>query len=219
MSGHVVGDRAGAGGSRIHRAIAPIDYTKYAEMPTDRPTFEALKDFLNETVPLVVRARQPVSEEGKMEVEAGDAIIVVDGRSENYWWKGQNQRTFEVGLFPRKCAEDQTGRKIKDISKPLKNSFIHTGHGAPCGGKTWGNPEQIDDVYLRNPMKANDLAGAEQSPEKGSRLQGRQSMRMRSPSSMQIKSPVGAVKQMAQAHQFKYSKLTDDSSINQPPQP
>lgn len=31
-----------------------------------------------------------------------------------------------------------------DISKPLKNSFIHTGHGDP-GGKSWGDPAAIDE--------------------------------------------------------------------------
>lgn len=31
-----------------------------------------------------------------------------------------------------------------DISKPLKNSFIHTGHGDP-GGKSWGDPGAIDE--------------------------------------------------------------------------
>ena len=31
-----------------------------------------------------------------------------------------------------------------DISKPLKNSLIHTGHGDP-GGKSWGCPEAIDE--------------------------------------------------------------------------
>ena len=69
-------------------------------------------------------------------------------RSENYWWKGQNQRTFEVGHFPRNTVEDHAGKKIKDISKPLKNSFIHTGHGSHTG-RSWGKAEAIDDLYLR----------------------------------------------------------------------
>ena len=30
-----------------------------------------------------------------------------------------------------------------DISKPLKNSLIHSSHGDP-GGKSWGCPETID---------------------------------------------------------------------------
>lgn len=45
-----------------------------------------------------------------------------------------------------------------DISKPLKNSFIHTGHGDPYG-ESWGSPAEIDEVYLRNPMDPPDLLG------------------------------------------------------------
>ena len=60
----------------------------WARMPTDRPTFEALKDFLAETMPTLVRARDSVEEEGKMVVEKGDIILIIEGRSENYWWKG-----------------------------------------------------------------------------------------------------------------------------------
>lgn len=36
-----------------------------------------------------------------MTIEQGDAIIVIDGRSELKWWKGQNQRTYEISIFPR----------------------------------------------------------------------------------------------------------------------
>lgn len=31
-----------------------------------------------------------------------------------------------------------------DISVPLKNSFIHTGHG-DISGKNWGSPGEIDE--------------------------------------------------------------------------
>jgi len=34
-----------------------------------------------------------------------------------------------------------------DISKPLKHSFIHTGH-ADATGKLWGDPGQIDEYVL-----------------------------------------------------------------------
>ena len=52
--------------------------------------------------------------------------------------------------------QNVAGKKAKDISKPLKNSFIHTGHGSHRG-KTWGSPSQIDDLYLRNPMTPPDM--------------------------------------------------------------
>jgi len=39
-------------------------------------------------MPVMVRAREPVQEEGKMAVIKGDIILIIEGRSENYWWKG-----------------------------------------------------------------------------------------------------------------------------------
>uniref|UniRef100_A0A1I8G640 non-specific protein-tyrosine kinase n=1 Tax=Macrostomum lignano TaxID=282301 RepID=A0A1I8G640_9PLAT len=76
---------------------------------------------------------------------------------ENFWWHGQNQRTSEVGWFPRALAS--TGKPLdpRDISRPIKNSFIHTGHGG-MNQDTWGQPGHIDDVYLRNPMDPEDLS-------------------------------------------------------------
>jgi activated CDC42 kinase 1 len=86
------------------------------------------------------------------EVTLGDTIIVIDGQPEHFYWKGQNQRTFEIGLFPRKIVHNVAGKRAKDISRPLKNSFLHTGHGSSSRGKSWGSPGQIDEVYLKNPM-------------------------------------------------------------------
>ena len=68
-------------------------------------------------------------------------------RSEHYWWRGQNKRTYQVGAFPRNIVDPQRRMCPEDISRPLKNSFIHTGH-ADGSGKTWGNPETIDE-YVR----------------------------------------------------------------------
>ena len=128
----------------------------WAKIPTDRPTFEALKDYLMETAPAVVKVVQPFHEENKLHMELGDTVIVIDGKSEHHWWRGQNQRTFDIGDFPRKFVQNVAGKKAKDISKPLKNSFIHTGHGSHRG-KAWGSPSAIDDLYLRNPMTPPDM--------------------------------------------------------------
>ena len=174
----------------------------WAKMPTDRPTFEALKDFLAETTPIWVKAREGQEEEGRMRVSPGDTIIVIDGRSENYWWKGQNQRTFEVGLFARKIVEDPQGKKIKDISKPLKNSFIHTGHGSHQG-RSWGRAEAIDELYLRSPMQAADLTGlhSEDFSFEERKLPGRSSMKMKN-------NLVPAT--VVQTQQFQYGRLEDE---------
>lgn len=49
-------------------------------------------------------------------------------------------------------------KKGDDISRPLRNSVIHTGHGDPWG-KSWGSPSHIDPLYLKNPMDPPDILG------------------------------------------------------------
>ena len=178
----------------------------WAGMPTDRPTFEALKDFLAETVPVIVRSLEPFEEQGKMQIEQGDTIIVIEGKSENFWWKGQNQRSFDIGLFPRKIVQDTQGKKIRDISKPLKNSFIHTGHGSSNQGRSWGRPEAIDDLYIRSPMQAQDISSPSQENEVTNeiRLQGRNSMRTKL-------TPPNIQTTIRQTQQFKYERLEDQA--------
>jgi len=57
----------------------------WAKVPTDRPTFLALKDFLSETLPPVMKATQKFVEADKMHIEPGDSIIVIDGRYLSHW--------------------------------------------------------------------------------------------------------------------------------------
>lgn len=136
----------------------------WAYDPADRPTFLALKDFLNEARPLSLRALQHFQEPApRLDLEVGDLVEVLDGRTENYWWKGQNQRTFRVGEFPRCACESLCRRSPRDISRPLRHSFIHTGHG-DVSGRTWGSPAFIDDMYLRNPMEPPDILGLPSEP-------------------------------------------------------
>lgn len=61
-----------------------------------------------------------------------------------YWWKGQNLGTFDIGQFPRCIVDPMRPKSGNDISKPLRNSFIHTGHGS-VSGKSWGSPAFIDE--------------------------------------------------------------------------
>ncbi|VVC92644.1 unnamed protein product [Leptidea sinapis] len=54
--------------------------------------------------------------QGQMSIEAGDSIILIDKRAELHWWKGQNQRTLVVGLFPSNIvtvAKSKTPMHIK----------------------------------------------------------------------------------------------------------
>lgn len=52
---------------------------------------------------------------------------------------------------PFRSIVDSAGRKQQqDISRPVKNSFVHTGHGSPFG-KSWGNPGFLEESYLKDP--------------------------------------------------------------------
>lgn len=66
-------------------------------------------------------------------------------RAENYWWRGQNKSTLKVGQFPRNVVTSVAGLSAHDISRPLKNSFIHTGHGDSNPQRRWGFPDRIDE--------------------------------------------------------------------------
>ncbi|XP_014598634.1 PREDICTED: uncharacterized protein LOC106784049 isoform X2 [Polistes canadensis] len=149
-------------GERLHEpeAMPPVMYDLmlrcWAREPSERPSFASLKESLTGMVPSVMKALSDFDEADKMNIEQSDQIVIIDGRPENYWWKGQNQRTYQVGLFPRCLVDPMRKKQPEDISKPLENSFIHTGHGAPFG-KSWGSPIYIDDVYLRNPMEPPDI--------------------------------------------------------------
>ncbi|XP_015605227.1 tyrosine-protein kinase sid-3 [Cephus cinctus] len=151
-------------GERLHEpeASSPAIYQMmlrcWARDPLERPTFSSLKESLTVMVPTVMKALNRFEEADKMSIEQGDQIAIIDGRPENYWWKGQNQRTFQIASFPRCLVDPMRRKQPEDISKPLENSFIHTGHGAPFG-KSWGSPIYIDDVYLRNPMEPPDVVG------------------------------------------------------------
>lgn len=51
--------------------------------------------------PMMFKARAAFNVDNRLAIEVGDVIAVIDGRSELNFVKGQNQRTFSIGLFPR----------------------------------------------------------------------------------------------------------------------
>nr|CAD7400794.1 unnamed protein product [Timema cristinae] len=142
-----------------------------------------------------MKALHKFEEADKMTIEQGDNIIIIDGRAELYWWVGQNQRTFHIGQFPRCLVDPMRKKVVEDISKPLQNSFIHTGHGSPYG-KSWGSPAFIDDVYLRNPMEPPDILGIAQQEAgaEGPKLPDRKKS-----------------SKSRNANKFTYSKLTNEA--------
>uniref|UniRef100_A0AAQ6IF63 Non-specific protein-tyrosine kinase n=1 Tax=Anabas testudineus TaxID=64144 RepID=A0AAQ6IF63_ANATE len=110
----------------------------WSPKPEDRPTFVALRDFLLETMPTDMRALQDFEEEDKLQINMNDVITIIEGRAEHYWWRGQNRRTLRIGQFPRHVVTSVAGLSAHDISRPLKHSFIHTGHGDTDPHRSWG---------------------------------------------------------------------------------
>ncbi|XP_016528374.1 activated CDC42 kinase 1 isoform X1 [Poecilia formosa] len=145
----------------------------WAQKPGDRPTFVALREFLLETMPTDMCALQDFDELDKLHIKVNDVITIIEGRAENYWWRGQNKRTLKVGQFPRNVVTSVAGLSAHDISRPLKNSFIHTGHGDTNPHRCWGFPDRIDDLYLGNPMDPPDVLGVDLSAARPTQLPGR----------------------------------------------
>lgn len=56
---------------------------------------------------------QDFDEADRMDVVAGDRILVIEGRAENFWWRGQNRRTGEIASFPREIVRLQRHLQCK----------------------------------------------------------------------------------------------------------
>ncbi|XP_053680345.1 activated Cdc42 kinase Ack [Anopheles nili] len=154
-------------GERLHHPDAcPPDVYQlmlqcWDKTPSERPTFAAIKEFLTGVPPPMYRAVTNYSADNRLAVQQGDTIVIVDDRLELQFIKGQNQRTFDIGTIPRNVVVD--ARKASSgsssssaaISRPLHDSFRHTGHGSPFGA-SWGNPGSLElegEVKLRNKTK------------------------------------------------------------------
>ncbi|CAM9221207.1 unnamed protein product, partial [Lampetra planeri] len=109
------------------------------------------------TMPTDMCALQDFDEPDKLHIQVNDVITIIEGRAEHYWWRGQNRRTLKVGQFPRNVVTSVAGLSAHDISRPLKNSFIHTGHGDPNPHRCWGFPDRIDELSLRKTASVKGL--------------------------------------------------------------
>ncbi|XP_058118561.1 activated Cdc42 kinase Ack [Anopheles ziemanni] len=160
-------------GERLHHPDAcPPDVYQlmlqcWDKTPSERPTFAAIKEFLTGVPPPIYRAVTNYNTENRLAVQQGDTIVIIDDRTELQFIKGQNQRSFDIGTFPRNVAVDARksagtgGSNAAAISRPLHDSFRHTGHGSPFGA-SWGNPTSLElggDVKLRN--KTKDMISAD----------------------------------------------------------
>lgn len=59
------------------------------------------REFLNGVAPTIVRAKTSYLVENRLAIDQGDIIVLIDDRADLRFIKGQNQRTFDIGTFPR----------------------------------------------------------------------------------------------------------------------
>jgi activated CDC42 kinase 1 len=188
-------------------AIYSILLQCWLKNPMERPTFAALKDFFRKNKTPVMKAVAAHDEPNKLKIDEGDEIAIIDGSAELYWWKGQNQKTFDIGVFPRCLVDPMRPKQSEDISKPLQNSFIHTGHGSAFGD-SWGSPAYIDDMYLRNPMEPPDIIGLQREAKPSPQLCDRK----------KVVKNTNSLHRKPSDKQFNYRKLTNESSFKMKPQ-
>lgn len=132
-------------GERLHHpeACPPDVYEMmlqcWDKTPSERPTFAAIKEFLVGVSPQLLKATKPFHEPNKLQVEANDMIAIIDGRPELKLIKGQNQRTFEIGIFPRNILEKH--KIASDLIRPMNDGMrqVAGGHSSPFGF-CWGGP-------------------------------------------------------------------------------
>ncbi|KAL0966857.1 hypothetical protein UPYG_G00301030 [Umbra pygmaea] len=175
----------------------------WAQKPEDRPTFLALREFLLETMPTDMCALQDFEKADYLEIQVNDVITIIEGRAENYWWRGQNKRTLKVGQFPRNVVTSVAGLSARDISRPLKHSFIHTGHGDTDPHRCWGFPDRIDDLYLGNPMDPPDVLGLDLKAVHPTQLPGRA-----------MKEPHRPLQSVGVFNKPSYDAVTEDEDLS-----
>ena len=107
------------------------------------------REFLVGQAPQLVKATSTYCVEGRLKIEQNDTIAIIDGRPELSFLKGQNQRNFEIGTFPRNILEVLRFNRhgtLNTISRPVHGSFNHAAHGSAFG-ITWGSPSFLDSSY------------------------------------------------------------------------
>ncbi|XP_026481333.1 serine/threonine-protein kinase PLK4-like [Ctenocephalides felis] len=135
-------------GERLHQPDAcPPDIYQlmlhcWDKTPAERPTFAAIKEFLVNYSPCKVFAScsysDPNDAKSHMVIEQGDAIVVIDGRSELKWWKGQNQRTYEINTFLRDIVY-QARPKMSTEANRIKSHTMKRSNSAVNKQKYVGN--------------------------------------------------------------------------------
>ncbi|XP_055373158.1 activated Cdc42 kinase Ack [Condylostylus longicornis] len=184
-------------GERLHcpEACPPDVYELmfqcWHKTPSERPTFAAIKEFLSGVPPPLRKAIMSCNESNLLKIEQNDVIAIIDGRPDLNLIKGQNQRTFEIGMLPRDVLEKTVS--VADIGRPLESSFRHTGHGSTSFfDGCWGSPNSIDSNFIGDDVELRGLDRAQIGRRKKS-------------ASYQVKE-----RRSIAAKQFAYNKLIND---------
>lgn len=150
-------------------------------------------------MPVISRVVINFSEPNKLKMDVNDQIAIIDDRPELQIIKGQHLTSFEIGTFPRHCVEQQNRRS--DISRPLHDSFRHTGHGSAFG-KCWGNPAKLDPEFL-----AGKIAGDVQLRSKTLASISHGDRKAKCSSEQYVKE-----RRLTAHKQFAYNKLKSDQA-------
>ncbi|KAM8710488.1 hypothetical protein ACLKA7_017154 [Drosophila subpalustris] len=147
-------------GERLHQpdACPPDVYAMmlqcWDKTPAERPTMAALKEYLASMSPPVLRASRSYHDAKGLQIEAGDAIAIIDGRSELKLIKGQNQRTYDIGVFPRSllCLESSSSSSASSMrrhgSSGSQFGFCWGGAGGATAQMAAGEDRQRKCVSL-----------------------------------------------------------------------
>lgn len=108
-----------------------------------------IREFLVGQAPQLVKATSTYCVDGRLKIEQNDTVAIIDGRPELSFLKGQNQRIFEIGTFPRNILEVLRFNRhgtLNTISRPVHGTLQHSAHGAAFG-PVWGSPAYLDSSY------------------------------------------------------------------------
>lgn len=158
------------------------------------------REFLVGQAPQLVKATSTYFVEGRLKIEQNDTIAIIDGRPELSFLKGQNQRNFEIGTFPRNILEVLRFNRhgtLNTISRPVHGSFQHAAHGSAFG-ITWGSPSFLDSSYN----------GKVQMRQKSAEHVSKNHRQQRTVSENFTKE-----KKVSASKQFNYNKLINDQRI------
>lgn len=100
-------------------------------MITNLLLFNPLREYLASMSPPVLTALRSYHDAKGLQIEARDAIAIIDGRSELKLIKGQNQRTYDIGVFPRALLEQ---RRAGDVQMRQSSAAQGSAFGFCWGG-------------------------------------------------------------------------------------